>query len=332
MPKLAAIPFSLLELSPMQQGSTVSSTLANSVAYAQRADELGFNRFWMAEHHNMPGIVCAATSVLIGHIAGQTQNIRVGAGGVMLPNHPPLIVAEQFGTLESLYPGRIDLGLGRAPGSDHITSRALRRDERRAENFADEVTELQSLLGPSDGVSPVRAIPGENTNVPIWLLGSSLYSAQLAAKKGLPYAFAGHFAPRFVYDAIALYRREFQPSNVLDKPYVMLGLPVVVADTDEHAAFLSTTSKQRILALLRGDPLWLTPPVKTMDGLWNTQEQAQVESFLGLSVVGGPVTVAHKLKMIAKELGVDEFIFTNDLYESEDRHRALEILSDLKNS
>ncbi|MFU2511724.1 LLM class flavin-dependent oxidoreductase [Pseudoalteromonas sp. ASV78] len=330
MSGLSAIPFSLLELSPMKQEATVSSTLANSVAYAQKADELGFNRFWMAEHHNMLGIVCAATSVLIGHIAGHTNTIRVGAGGVMLPNHPPLIVAEQFGTLESLYPGRIDLGLGRAPGSDHITSRALRRDERRAENFAEEVTELQTLLGPYDGSHPVRAIPGENTNVPIWLLGSSLYSAQLAAKKGLPYAFAGHFAPRFVYDAIALYRREFKPSEVLAKPHVMLGLPVVAADTDEQAQFLATTSKQRILALLRGDPLWLKPPVSTMDGLWSAQEQAQVENFLGLSVVGSPITVAHKLAMLAKELSVDEFIFTNDLYESEDRHRALEILMAIK--
>lgn len=316
----------------MKENASVSSTLANSVAYAQKADELGFNRFWMAEHHNMPGIVCAATSVLIGHIAGQTRNIRVGAGGVMLPNHPPLIVAEQFGTLESLYPGRIDLGLGRAPGSDHITSRALRRDERRAESFAEEVSELQTLLGPHDGSYPVRAIPGENTNVPIWLLGSSLYSAQLAAKKGLPYAFAGHFAPRFLYDAIALYRREFKPSSVLDKPYVMLGLPVVAADTDEQAQYLASTSKQRVLALMRGHPLWLKPPVKSMDKLWSGQEQAQVESFLGLSVVGGPATVKHKLEMIAKELAVDEFIFTNDLYESEDRHRALEILSRLKSS
>jgi len=324
--------FSLLELSPMKEHETVSQTLANSVAYAQKADELGFNRFWMAEHHNMPGIVCAATSVLIGHIAGQTRNIRVGAGGVMLPNHPPLIVAEQFGTLESLYPGRIDLGLGRAPGSDHITSRALRRDEHRAENFADEVTELQSLLGPNDGGSPVRAIPGENTNVPIWLLGSSLYSAQLAAEKGLPYVFAGHFAPRFLYDAITLYRREFKPSDVLDKPYVMLGLPVVAADTDQQAQHLATTSKQRVLALLRGHALWLKPPVTSMDELWNEQEQAQVDNFLGLSVVGGPATIKHKLEMIIKELGVDEFIFTNDLYHSQDRHKALEILTTLKNS
>ncbi|WP_462156350.1 LLM class flavin-dependent oxidoreductase [Pseudoalteromonas piscicida] len=329
MTSLANMPFSLLELSPMKEQDTVSQTLANSVAYAQKADELGFKRFWMAEHHNMRGIVCAATSVLIGHIAGHTHNIRVGAGGVMLPNHPPLVVAEQFGTLESLYPGRIDLGLGRAPGSDPITSRALRRDDRRAEQFDDEVAELQTLLGPYDGKSSVRAIPGENTKVPIWLLGSSLYSAQLAAKRGLPYAFAGHFAPRFVHDAIALYRRDFQPSKVLDKPYVMLGLPVVAADTDEQAQYLATTSKQRILALMRGQALWLKPPVDSMEGLWNAQEQMQVESFLGLSVVGSPATVHHKLSMIKRELAVDEFIFTNDLYELSDRKHALEILASL---
>ncbi|CAM4406427.1 MULTISPECIES: LLM class flavin-dependent oxidoreductase [Pseudoalteromonas] len=329
MTSLADMPFSLLELSPMKEQDTVSRTLANSVAYAQKADELGFKRFWMAEHHNMRGIVCAATSVLIGHIAGLTHNIRVGAGGVMLPNHPPLVVAEQFGTLESLYPGRIDLGLGRAPGSDPITSRALRRDDRRAEQFDDEVAELQALLGPYDGKSSVRAIPGENTKVPIWLLGSSLYSAQLAAKRGLPYAFAGHFAPRFVHDAIALYRRDFQPSKVLDKPYVMLGLPVVAADTDEQAQYLATTSKQRILALMRGQALWLKPPVDSMEGLWNAQEQMQVDSFLGLSVVGSPATVHHKLSMIKRELAVDEFIFTNDLYELNDRKHALEILASL---
>ncbi|ASD69579.1 LLM class flavin-dependent oxidoreductase [Pseudoalteromonas piscicida] len=329
MTSLANMPFSLLELSPMKEQDTVSQTLANSVAYAQKADELGFKRFWMAEHHNMRGIVCAATSVLIGHIAGHTHSIRVGAGGVMLPNHPPLVVAEQFGTLESLYPGRIDLGLGRAPGSDPITSRALRRDDRRAEQFDDEVAELQTLLGPYDGRSSVRAIPGENTKVPIWLLGSSLYSAQLAAKRGLPYAFAGHFAPRFVHDAIALYRRDFQPSEVLDKPYVMLGLPVVAADTDEQAQYLATTSKQRILALMRGQALWLKPPVDSMEGLWNAQEQMQVESFLGLSVVGSPATVHHKLSMIKRELAVDEFIFTNDLYELSDRKHALEIVASL---
>ena len=328
---LSTIPFSLLELAPMPKGATVSDTLNKSTAYAQKADQLGFNRFWLAEHHNMPGIVCAATSILVGHIAGNTKKIRVGSGGIMLPNHAPLVVAEQFGTLESLYPGRIDLGLGRAPGSDPVTSRALNNDISRAENFPNEVNELQTLLGPYEGTKRVRAIPGANTNVPIWLLGSSLFSAQLAAQKGLPYVFAGHFAPRFVHDAIALYKREFKASSVLAKPYVMLALPLVAADTDEEAQYLSTTSKQRVLSLIRGDELWLKPPVETMEGLWSEQERAHVESFLGLSVTGGPASIKHKLEMIVNQLELDELIFTNDLYDDEKRHRALQILMEIKN-
>lgn len=327
---LADVPFSLLELAPMRQDSTVGETLQKSLKYAQLADKLGYNRFWLAEHHNMAGIVCAATAVLIGYIAGGTNNIRVGSGGIMLPNHPPLVVAEQFGTLESLYPGRIDLGLGRAPGSDQITSRALNRDEKRADEFPIEVEELQTLLGPYNGFSQVRAMPGENTNVPIWLLGSSLFSARLAAEKGLPYAFAGHFAPRFMHDAIELYRAEFQPSEVLDKPYVMLGLPLVVAETDEEAQYLSTTTKQRALALIRGKELWLQPPVDSMDELWNEQEKAYVDNFLALSITGGPATVKHRLEMMIKQLGIDEFIFTNDLYDHEKRCKAIEILAEIK--
>jgi luciferase family oxidoreductase group 1 len=327
---LSNIPFSLLELAPMRQGDTVSETLHKTTKYAQRADELGFNRFWLAEHHNMPGIICAATSILVGHIAGKTQNIRVGSGGIMLPNHSPLVVAEQFGTLESLYPGRIDLGLGRAPGSDPTTSRALNSDMSRAENFPAEVSELQTLLGPYNGTHPIRAIPGENTNVPIWLLGSSLFSAQLAAKKGLPYVFAGHFAPRLLTEAVALYRREFTPSAALAKPYIMLALPLVAADSNKEAQHLATTSQQRVLALMRGEELWLKPPVDSMEGLWNAQEQAQVENFLSLSVIGGHVTIKYTLEMIVEQLGIDEFIFTNDLYDSEQRNRAIEILMEIK--
>ncbi|WP_417697455.1 LLM class flavin-dependent oxidoreductase [Psychromonas sp.] len=327
---LSTIPFSLLELVPMQQNASVTQTLSNSTQYAQKADQLGFNRFWLAEHHNMPGIACAATSILIGHIAGQTERIRVGSGGIMLPNHSTLVVAEQFGTLDSLYPGRIDLGLGRAPGSDNITSQALNSDPQRAQRFPEEVSELQRLLGPYNGNSAVRAIPGEDTNVPIWLLGSSLFSAQLAAQKGLPYVFAGHFAPRFLKEAASLYRREFKPSATLDKPYFMLALPVVAAETDQQAEYLSTTSKQRVLALMRGQPLWLKPPVDSMSGLWTPQEKAQVENFLSLSVIGGPTSIKHKLDIIAKQLAVDEFIFTNDLYDNQDRQRALEILISVK--
>ncbi len=330
MASLTDIPFSLLELAPIRLGSSVGETLALSLSYAQHADKLGFNRFWYAEHHNMPGIASAATSVLIGHVAAATDKIRVGAGGIMLPNHPPLVVAEQFGTLESLFPGRIDLGLGRAPGSDQVTSRALNRDERRADKFPEEVAELQRLLGPRQGNHPVRAFPGENTNVPIWLLGSSLFSAQLAAKRGLPYVFAGHFAPRLVYDAVDLYRREFQPSEVLNKPYVMLGVPLVAAETDQEAEFLATTSKQRVLALIRGQDLWMKPPVESMEGLWSEQEKAYVDNFLSLSVSGGPATIRHKLEMLVRELGVDEFIFTNDLYDQQKRLHALDILAAIK--
>jgi luciferase family oxidoreductase group 1 len=332
---LADIPFSLLELAPMRADSTVSDTLHDSLRYAQYAERLGVKRFWLAEHHNMPGIICSATSILIGYIAGGTERIRVGAGGIMLPNHAPLVVAEQFGTLASLYPNRIDLGLGRAPGSDQVTSRALNRDDSRAEHFPEEVSELQSLLGPraqrqQAASAQVRAIPGEDTNVPIWLLGSSLFSAQLAAKRGLPYVFAGHFAPRFLSEAIGLYRREFTPSAVLDKPYVMVCLPLVAAPTDAEAEHLSTSSKQRILALIRGNEMWLKPPVDSMDGLWSEQEKNYVDSFLSLSICGGPVTIKHQLEVFVAQLGVDELMFTNDLYDSEHRLRALDILMSVK--
>ncbi|MGI2174849.1 LLM class flavin-dependent oxidoreductase [Shewanella ulleungensis] len=332
---LADIPFSLLELAPMREDSTITDTLKGSLAYAQYAERVGVNRFWLAEHHNMPGIICSATSILIGYIAGGTERIRVGAGGIMLPNHAPLVVAEQFGTLASLYPGRIDLGLGRAPGSDPVTSLALNRDTQRAEHFPNEVSELQSLLGPREArqigqAKAVRAIPGENTNVPIWLLGSSLFSAQLAAQRGLPYVFAGHFAPRFLSEAIALYRREFTPSAVLAKPYVMVGLPLVAAPTDAEAQYLSTTSKQRILALIRGQEMWLKPPVDSMDGLWSEQEKSYVDSFLSLSICGGPATIKHRLEVFVEQLGVDEVMFTNDLYSNEHRLRALDILMSIK--
>ncbi|MEG3755615.1 LLM class flavin-dependent oxidoreductase [Psychromonas arctica] len=327
---LSTIPFSLLELAPMQKEASVAETLSKSTQYAQKADQLGYNRFWLAEHHNMPGIICAATSILIGHIAGKTKRIRVGSGGIMLPNHSPLVVAEQFGTLESLYPGRIDLGLGRAPGSDSVTSRALNSDLQRAQQFPEEVSQLQRLLGSENANASVRAIPGEDTNIPIWLLGSSLFSAKLAAEKGLPYVFAGHFAPQFLEQAVALYRKEFKASATLTKPYFMLALPIVAAETDQQAEYLSTTSKQRVLALMRGQPLWLKPPVDSMTGLWTAQEKAQVDSFLSLSIVGGPTSIKHKLEVIAKQFTVDEFIFTNDLYDDQERQHALEIIISVK--
>ena len=319
--------YSLLELASVREGDSVGQTLANSVAYARHAENLGFNRFWLAEHHNMEGISSSATAVLVGHIAGATSTLRVGSGGIMLPNHPPLVIAEQFGTLESLYPGRIDLGLGRAPGTDPITSRALRRDGLGAEQFPEDVARLQSLLGPLQPGQPVKAIPGAGTNVPIWLLGSSLYSAQLAAMRGLPYAFAGHFAPRLYREAIQTYRDNFQPSDQLDKPYVILAVPAVPADTDEEAQFLATTSYQRILSLFRGQPLWMRPPVKSMEGLWNSGEQAGVKDFLSLQLLGSEDTLREQLDRLLQTVDVDELMFTVDLYDPEKRRHALDILA-----
>lgn len=327
---LNKIPFSLLELASVREGSTISETLANSLCYAQAAERLGFKRFWLAEHHNMEGIASSATAVLIGHIAGGTKTIRVGSGGIMLPNHPPLVIAEQFGTLACLYPDRIDLGLGRAPGTDPITSRALRRDNLAADQFPTEVHLLQQLLAPMVEGQSLKAIPGAGTQVPIWLLGSSLFSAQLAAKRGLPYAFAGHFAPRLMRDAVRIYQTQFQPSATLDKPYVMLGMPVITAETEQEAKYLSTTSHQRILALLRGQPLWLKPPVNSMDDLWSLEEELHVKDFLGLAAVGTPAQVKAKLENLACELGINEFMFTVDVYDPAVRIQILELLASLK--
>jgi luciferase family oxidoreductase group 1 len=327
---LRSIPFSLLELASIREGTDACETFKQSLRYAQAADELGFKRFWLAEHHNMEGIASSATAVLIGHIAGGTSKIRVGSGGIMLPNHPPLIIAEQFGTLASLYPDRIDLGLGRAPGTDPITARALRRDDRAADDFPTEVGLLQQLLAPARPGQKLKAVPGSGTQVPIWLLGSSLFSAQLAAERGLPYAFAGHFAPRLVREAIYLYRTHFRPSASLAKPYVMLGLPVVIAETEARAQFIATTGQQRILALFRNQPLWLRPPRQSMEGLWTPHEESGVKEFLSLAAAGTPEQVRAHLQNLASELNIDEFMFTNDLYDPDERIRALELLMSVK--
>ena len=328
---LNAIPFSLLELASVREGSDICETFKHSLSYAQAADELGFKRLWLAEHHNMEGIASSATAVLIGHIAGGTRNLRVGSGGIMLPNHPPLVIAEQFGTLASLYPGRIDLGLGRAPGTDPITSRALRRDHHAADDFPSEVSLLQQLFAPAGANQKLKAIPGMGTEVPIWLLGSSLFSAQLAATRGLPYAFAGHFAPRLMREAVQLYQSQFKPSANLSKPYVILGLPLVIADTEARARLISTTAKQRILALFRDQPLWLRPPVTSMEGLWTPQEEAGVNEFLALAAVGTPAQVKTYLNGLAEELQINEFMFTNDVYDPEERIHALKLLMSIKN-
>ena len=320
----------MLDLVAVREGGTVAEALQIALRTARHAESLGFQRYWLAEHHNMAGIASSATAVLVGHIAGGTQRMRIGSGGVMLPNHAPLVIAEQFGTLESLYPGRIDLGLGRAPGSDQMTARALRRERSgSADDFPEDVAELMAYLGPRTPDQRVIAVPGTGTNVPVWLLGSSLFSAQLAGERGLPYAFASHFAPRLMHEAIRVYRNHFKPSAVLDKPYVMLGIPLVAADTDEQADYLATSVYQRILALMRGQSLVQRPPVKTMDGLWLPHEKDAVGSFLGLAMVGSPAKIRAKLEVLIEQTGADELIFTCDLYEHADRIHSYELLAQL---
>ena len=328
MKRLSDIKFSTLDLVPVRENGSAAQSLRNSLDLAQHVEKFGYNRFWVAEHHNMDGIASSATSVLIGYLVGGTSTIRVGSGGIMLPNHAPLVIAEQFGTLESLYPGRIDLGLGRAPGSDQMTARALRRERSgSADEFPQDVAELMRYLGPRTPDQRIIAMPGTGTNVPVWLLGSSLFSAQLAGELGLPYAFASHFAPRLMHEAIRVYRNHFTPSATLDKPYVMLGIPLVAADTDEQAEYLATSVQQRILALMRGQSLVQRPPVETMDGLWLPHEKEAVMSFLGLAMVGGPQKIKAQLDVLVEQTQADELIFTCDLYEHADRIHSYELLS-----
>jgi luciferase family oxidoreductase group 1 len=331
MPKLADTPLSILDLAPIREGGTASGAFANMVDLARHAERLGYNRFWLAEHHNMPGIASSATSVLIGHVAGATETIRVGSGGVMLPNHAPIVIAEQFGTLEALYPGRIDLGLGRAPGTDPLTTRALRRDLVDDDNaFPQNVQELLALLAPAGEMQKVRAVPGSGSNVPVWLLGSSTFSAQLSGMLGLPFSFASHFAPQRLMEAIEVHRHFFRPSEYLEKPHVMIGLPIIAAESDEEAQYLATTSFQRLVNLVRGKPTTLVPPVKSMDGLWDEREKAYVGSHLGVAIIGGPQTVRDKLQAFLDRTGADELIITSDFYEHADRLRSFEIVAEAK--
>ncbi len=328
MKRLADIKISTLDLVPVRQDGGPAQALRNSLDLARNVERFGYHRFWVAEHHNMDGIASSATSVLLAYLAGGTSTIRLGSGGVMLPNHAPLVIAEQFGTLASLYPGRIELGLGRAPGSDQMTARALRRERSgSSDDFPDDVLELMRYLGPRTPEQKVIAVPGHGTQVPIWLLGSSLFSAQLAGQLGLPYAFASHFAPRFMHEAIRVYRNHFKPSAVLDQPYVMLGVPMVVADTDEQADYLATSVYQRILALMRGQSLMQQPPVESMNGLWLPHEREAVGDFLGLAMIGSPQKVKAKLEVLLEQTGADELIFTSDLYEHADRVRSYELMA-----
>ena len=322
------IPLSVLDLSPVPEGSDAGQSLRNTLELAQQAEKLGFTRYWLAEHHNMPGIASAATSVVIGHVAAGTSTIRVGADGIMLPNHSPLVIAEQFGTLASLFPGRIDLGLGRAPGTDQLTAHALRRNlESSANDFPRDVVELLNYFKPGDPAQRVQAVPGAGLNVPVWILGSSLFGAQLAAMLGLPYGFASHFAPADMERAVELYRERFEPSEYLQKPYVMLGLNVIAADTDEEAHHLFTSQLQAFVNLRSGRPGKLPAPVVGYQEQLDPSAQALVRQMLSCRVVGGPETVDKGIREFAERTGADELMVTGMIYDHQKRLRSYEIVS-----
>lgn len=325
--RLGDIPFSILDLAPIRMGGTATEALHNSLDLARHAEQWGYKRFWSAEHHNMTGIASSATSVVIGYIAGGTSKIRVGSGGIMLPNHAPLVIAEQFGTLESLYPGRIDLGLGRAPGSDQQTAAALRRG-LSAENFPEMVEELFSYFKPAvpHAHKRVKAVPGEGLNVPVWLLGSSDFSARLAGKLGLPFGFAGHFSPDYILPALELYRSSFQPSEALERPYAMVGVNVVAAETDEHAEWLGTSLEQQFLNLIRGVPGQLQPPAN-LDGNWSEYEKSAVRRQLRSAIKGSAETVRAKLDAFIEETQADELIVNSNIYDHGERLHSFEITS-----
>src|SRR5579863_211546 len=328
-PRLADTPLSILDLAHLRQGGTAEEAFHNARALAQRAESLGYKRFWLAEHHNIRGVACSATSVLISYIANATSRIRVGSGGIMLPNHAPLAIAEQFGTLESLFPGRIDLGLGRAPGGDSEAARALRGSTNTGEDFPALLEELRRYLGEPQPSQRVHACPGESTNVPIWLLGSSDFSARLAGKLGLPFAFAAHFQPGPLMPALHIYRSSFRPSSVLDRPYVMVGIPILVADSDEQAQLLATTPIQMFLNLIRGVPGPLPPPTRSLE--WTSQERQMVAAKFGAAIFGAPDQVAARLNAFLEETQADELIVVSNTYNFEDRLRSYELLAHLAN-
>lgn len=333
MKSLQEIKFSVLELVPVREDKSIEFSLHHALELAKHVEQLNYERFWLAEHHNMDGIASSATAVLLGFIAAHTQHIRLGSGGIMLPNHAPLVVAEQFGTLATLYPNRFDLGLGRAPGTDPLTMRALRRGRQETEDqFPQDVLEILQYFKAPQPNQKIIATPGQNTHVPVWLLGSSLFSAQLAAKLGLPYSFASHFAPRMLGQAIQLYRDNFQASEYLDQPYVSMGIPTVVASTDEEAQYLATSSYQRILNLIRGDSLKLQPPVKSTEGLASSAEQLAIQNFYAMAQIGSKDTVQVGLSKIIQQYDVDEFIFTCDIYDTQKRLDNFSLLMEIKHS
>jgi luciferase family oxidoreductase group 1 len=320
-------PLSILDLAPIPQGSTAADALRRSLDLARHGEAWGYRRFWLAEHHNMAGIASAATAVVIGHVAAGASTIRVGAGGIMLPNHAPLVVAEQFGTLATLHPGRIDLGLGRAPGTDPRTARALRRDPQAADTFPDDVQEVRALLGPARPGQVIHAVPGTGTNVPIWILGSSLFGAQLAAMLGLPFAFASHFAPDALMRAIDVYRGRFQPSEELERPHVMVGVNVVAAEDDAAARRLFTSLQQQFANMVRGTRGQLPPPIDDIEAYWSPMEKAQASRMLACSFVGSPATVRERLAAFARDTGADEIVVASAIHDHAARLRSYELLA-----
>jgi luciferase family oxidoreductase group 1 len=324
------IPLSVLDLCPIAVGGSAADAFRNSLALARHVEALGYRRFWLAEHHNMPGIASAATSVVIAHVAAGTSRIRLGAGGIMLPNHAPLAIAEQFGTLASLFPDRIDLGLGRAPGSDMATARALRRDPASGDEFPQQVQELQYFFAPAAPGQAVQAVPGAGLGVPLWILGSSLFGAQLAAALGLPYAFASHFAPTFLLQALEIYRSNFVPSAQLDRPYVMATVNVLAADTDEEARYHFSSQQQAFTNLLRGTPGQLPPPVDDIESYWSPSEKAGAERMLHYSFVGAPQTVAHGLRQFLAATTPDELMVTGHVHDQTVRLRSYELVAGLQ--
>ncbi|MCQ4085338.1 LLM class flavin-dependent oxidoreductase [Saccharibacillus sp. JS10] len=327
--KLGEIPISVLDLSQIVEGKTAADAFKDSLELAQNAEKWGYNRYWVAEHHNMPGIASSATSVVIGYLAAGTSSIRLGAGGIMLPNHAPLLIAEQFGTLESMYPGRIDLGLGRAPGSDRRTTIALRR-EIGADDFPEMLEELRNYFDASKTSyhAPVRAVPGEGLNVPVWLLGSSDFSARLAAQQGLPFSFAGHFSPDYLDRALYVYRSNFRPSEALSEPYVMLGVSLIAADTQERAEFLSTTMQQQVIALTRGRPGKIQPPADLSSHI-DPLELSAVRKRMESAIVGDPQKVKQGLEQLIARTQADELIVTSGIYDLKERLHSYEILAEL---
>ena len=330
MSNITKIPFSVLDLTPVFAGETASDAFKRTLSLAQRAEDLGYNRFWLAEHHNMPGIASAATSVVIGYVAGNTKKIRVGSGGIMLSNHAPIVIAEQFGTLESMYPNRIDLGLGRAPGTDRPATMALRRTlNNDGEEFPEQLEELRFFFQKTVEHQKVQAVPGAGLNVPIWLLSSSGFSAHLAGVLGLPFAFAAHFSPEHTLPALALYRKTFQPSDDLPKPHAMVALNVVAAETDDEAEFLATSQYQSFLNLIRGTPGKIPPPVQDMNSIWNAQEKALVASRTGGSIIGSKATVKRKLEEFLEQSQADEIMVNAMIFDQEKRLRSYEIIGEI---